>query len=62
MKQQQSESQTEARQPLFRVRFYDGFTITTTAANALRAEQKARRHRAGFVESVRIINGVHYAK
>ncbi|MBB5576356.1 MULTISPECIES: hypothetical protein [Rhizobium] len=42
---------------LFRVRFYGGATITTTAANALQAEQKARRQRPGFIETVRIVKG-----
>ncbi len=42
---------------LFRVRFYDGATVTTTASNALQAEQKARRQRPGFVETVRILKG-----
>jgi hypothetical protein len=43
--------------PLFRVRFHGGATVITAAANALRAEQKARRQRPGFVESVRIVKG-----
>ncbi len=42
---------------LFRVRFYGGATVTTTAANALQAEQKARRQRPSFVETVRIVKG-----
>ncbi|NTF92564.1 hypothetical protein [Rhizobium rhizogenes] len=51
-------NQTHARKnALFRVRFRDGATVTTTAANALHAEQKARRQRPGFVETVRIFKG-----
>jgi hypothetical protein len=42
---------------LFRVQFYGGSAVTTTAANALQAEQKARRQRPGFVESIRIVRG-----
>ena len=42
---------------LFRVQFYDGSAVTTIAANALQAEQKARRQHAGFVETVRILKG-----
>ncbi|MGY5801882.1 hypothetical protein ACXHMN_11145 [Rhizobium sp. LEGMi12c] len=42
---------------LFRVRFYDGAIVTTTANNALQAEQKARRQRPGFIETVRIVRG-----
>ncbi len=51
-------NQTSTRKiSLFRVRFYGGATVTTTAANALQAEQKARRQRPGFIETVRIVKG-----
>lgn len=50
-------SRRAKKQPLFRVRFHGGATVITAAANALRAEQKARRQRPGFVESVRIVKG-----
>jgi len=46
-----------SKQALFRVRFYDGTTITTAAGNSLHAEQKARRLRSGLVESIRIVKG-----
>lgn len=55
--QQPTATKATATSRLFRVRFYDGATVTTTAANALQAEQKARRQRPGFVETVRIIKG-----
>ncbi len=42
---------------LFRVQFHGGSAVTTTAANALQAEQKARRQRPGFVETVRLVKG-----
>jgi len=42
---------------LFRVRFLDGATVTTTAGTSLHAEQKARRLRPGVVESIRIVRG-----
>ncbi len=51
-------NQTSIRKTsLFRIRFYDGATVTTTAANALQAEQKVRRQRPGFIETVRIVKG-----
>jgi len=55
--QQPTATKTTPKSRLFRVRFYDGATVTTTAANSLQAEQQARRQRAGFVETVRIIKG-----
>ncbi|MUZ65304.1 hypothetical protein [Agrobacterium vitis] len=45
------------RQPVFRVRFRDGHTVTTAAANSLKAEQKAVRIHPGFVQTIRIIKG-----
>lgn len=50
-------SSRSTKQPLFHVRFYGGAIVITAAANALRAEQNARRQRPGFVESVRIVRG-----
>ncbi|GAC1040273.1 hypothetical protein [Rhizobium sp. No.120] len=51
-------NQTPTRKTsLFRVRFYGGATVTTTAANALQAEQRARRQRPGFIETVRFVKG-----
>lgn len=48
---------TLRKSSLFRVQFYGGSAVITTAANALQAEQKARRQRPGFVETVRIVKG-----
>ena len=59
--QEPTTSQITRMSRLFRVRFRDGATVTTTAANALHAEQKARRQRPGFIESVRIVKGTRHA-
>ncbi|SCB33851.1 hypothetical protein GA0061101_1086 [Rhizobium lusitanum] len=57
MKSPEADQPRTRKAPLFRVRFRDGATVITTAANALQAEQKARRQRPGFVETVRILKG-----
>ncbi|NTG26147.1 hypothetical protein G6L08_03230 [Agrobacterium rhizogenes] len=53
----QQPTTTITKHRLFRVRFRDGATVTTAAANSLQAEQNARRLRPGFVETVRLVKG-----
>lgn len=49
--------QAKKREPLFRVDFFGGLSVVTSAPNSLKAEQRARRKHPGIVRQVRILKG-----